>query len=262
MEGAVCNYQKFGFCKYKDLCKNHHLKETCKNLSACVNSKSCQKRHPRVCRKQAIEGVCRFGAACAYHHQEENNNAEINVKVDELEKTVKEMAEKKDELEVKLKDMESKYVEVVKTKEAAIKTVDFKKVLNQKSTPKDQTENKSKPKDVVFKFGALARKAATEEIKYQEQEKSVKSFKCELCDYRSEKNAHLKKHITSKHSVHKCKVCQKEFKNSMDLVSHVAKEHLEDEEALNVQSTSTPNSDIGGKHTSFVFSESMLDEFI
>ena len=71
-----------------------------------------------------------------------------------------------------------------------------------------------------------------------------------------------KKHITSKHSVHKCKVCQKEFKNSMDLVSHVAKEHLEDEEALSVQSTSTPNSDRGGKHTSFVFSESMLDEFL
>ena len=108
----------------------------------------------------------------------------------------------------------------------------------------------------------MARKAETDEIISKEQEKSVKSFKCELCDYRSEKNAHLKKHITSKHSVHKCKVCQKEFKNSMDLVSHVAKEHLEDEEALSVQSTSTPNSDIGGKHRSFAFSESMLDEFL
>ena len=138
----------------------------------------------------------------------------------------------------------------------------IKKVPNQKCTSQDKKENKSKPKDVVFKFGALARKAATDEIKSQEQEKSVKSYKCELCDYRSEKNAHLKKHITSKHSVHKCKVCHKEFKNSMDLVSHVAKEHLEDEEVLSVQFTSTPNSDEGGKHTSFVFSESMLDEFL
>ena len=57
MEGGVCNYQKFGFCKYKDLYKNHHLKETCKNLSACVNSKSCKKRHPRVRKKQAIEAA-------------------------------------------------------------------------------------------------------------------------------------------------------------------------------------------------------------
>ena len=48
----------------------------------------------------------------------------------------------------------------------------------------------------------------------------------------------------------------------MHLVRHVAKEHLVDEEALIVQSTSTPNSDREGKHTSFAFSESMLDEFL
>ena len=50
-----------------------------------------------------------------------NNNVEINVKVEELEKTVKEMAEKIVELEVKLKDMESKDVEIVKIKKAATK---------------------------------------------------------------------------------------------------------------------------------------------
>ena len=132
MEGGVCNYQKFGFCKYKDLCKNLHLKETCINLSACVNSKSCQKRHPRVCKKQAIEGFCRFGATCAYHHQEKNNHVEINVKLEELEKTVKEMAEKIVELEGKLKDTESKDVEVVKTKEAATKTVDKKSPISER----------------------------------------------------------------------------------------------------------------------------------
>ena len=47
MGEEVCIYQKFGFCKFKDTCKNKHLKETCKDLGACVNSKICQKRHPR-----------------------------------------------------------------------------------------------------------------------------------------------------------------------------------------------------------------------
>ena len=47
----------------------------------------------------------------------------------------------------------------------------------------------------------------------------------------------------------------------MDLMSHVDKEQQEDEEALSVRFTSTPTSDKGRKHTSFVFSESMLDEF-
>ena len=48
----------------------------------------------------------------------------------------------------------------------------------------------------------------------------------------------------------------------MDLMSHVAKEHLEDEEASSIQFTSTPTSDKGERCTSFVFSESMLDEFL
>ena len=48
----------------------------------------------------------------------------------------------------------------------------------------------------------------------------------------------------------------------MDLMSHVAKEHLEDEEASSVRFTNTQTSDKGRKHTSFVFSESMLDEFL
>ena len=48
----------------------------------------------------------------------------------------------------------------------------------------------------------------------------------------------------------------------MDLVNHVAKEQFEDEEALNVQITSTPTSDKGGIHASFLLSESMLDDVL
>ena len=81
----VCKYQKFGFCKFKESCKNQHLLEICKNLTSCVNLKSCHKRHPRVCRRFALEKVCSFGADCAYQHQEENGNNEIKNKVIELE---------------------------------------------------------------------------------------------------------------------------------------------------------------------------------
>ena len=45
-------------------------------------------------------------------------------------------------------------------------------------------------------------------------------------------------------------------------MSHVAKEHLEDEEALNVQITSTPTSEKSGIHDSFVLIESMLDNIL
>ena len=70
MGEKVCSNQKFGFCKFKDKCINKHLKETCQDLTACVNSKNCQKRHPKGCKRHIIKGFCRFGAGCAYHHQE------------------------------------------------------------------------------------------------------------------------------------------------------------------------------------------------
>ena len=86
----------------------------------------------------------------------------------------------------------------------------------------------------------------------------MKEFECELCDYSCEKLSNLKKHINLKHTEQKCKVCSKEFKTSMELVIHVAKEHQEQEEARN----STPKSDMEGKQSSFKFSESMLDDYL
>ena len=70
MEGEVCMYQKFGYCKYKESCLKRHLQETCQDSSACSSKMSCQKRHPKGCKRFAIEGFCIFGAGCAYRHQE------------------------------------------------------------------------------------------------------------------------------------------------------------------------------------------------
>ena len=78
----------------------------------------------------------------------------------------------------------------------------------------------------------MARKTETDKINSKEEEKNQKFFFNVRFGITSVKNAHLTKHITSKHYVHKCKVCQKKFKTSLDPVSHVAKEHLEDEGEL------------------------------
>ena len=90
----VCKYQKYGFCKFKDSCKNQHLVKTCENLTACENVKSCHKRHPRVCKRFALEKVCSFGADCAYQHQEEKGYDQIKIKVTQLEKVVTEISNK------------------------------------------------------------------------------------------------------------------------------------------------------------------------
>ena len=64
----------------------------------------------------------------------------------------------------------------------------------------------------------------------EEQERITKDFKFELCDYSCMKMPTIKKHIKTKHNEQKCSICIKEFKTAMELVSHIAEEHHEQEE--------------------------------
>ena len=107
----------------------------------------------------------------------------------------------------------------------------------------------------MFKFGAEARKSV------KEQEKLTKGFKCDLCNYRSEKETTLNKHVLLKHTEQKCTVCSKEFKTSLEVLSHIANEHHELEEPCSIQLQSTPKSGKEGK-SKFVLSESILDEYL
>ena len=83
-------YQKFGHYKFKDQCKRTHLEEVCSSLGACENLKFCQKRHPMVCKRFAIEKFCRFGKSCSYHHTEDTK-LENKIDIDEMKNKLKEM---------------------------------------------------------------------------------------------------------------------------------------------------------------------------
>ena len=98
-----------------------------------------------------------------------------------------------------------------------------------------------KPKGSVFKFGAKARNTVSDEDKSKEEEKPAKYFKCDHCDYKSDKLTTLKKHKNTKHTEQKCKVCNQQFKTSIELVTYVAKEHDDQEEAWSVKFPSTPS---------------------
>ena len=160
MEEVVCKFQKFGFCKYKESCEKRHLEETCEKLSYCESQRKCHKRHPYACKRYVLEGFCKFGSHCAYHHQtlrNLNNESEVNDKVEKLEKkTVNKLTEKILQLESKIKAIETKDVEAAKIKETEQRVEVKKKVeLNKNGNSKEVKENKSKPKDnkvSVFKF--------------------------------------------------------------------------------------------------------------
>ena len=46
-----------------------------------------------------------------------------------------------------------------------------------------------------------------------------------MCNYRSKKKNILVKHMNTKHNDQKCKICNKEFPNSMEALIHTAKDH-------------------------------------
>ena len=113
----------------------------------------------------------------------------------------------------------------------------------------------------VFKFGAEENKNVVEKMDDQDTNIISSDFKCDQCSYKAQKLKTLKKHINTTHTEQKCKVCKKDFKTWMELVSHVANEHGEEEEWI-VKAQSTPKSDGQAILSSFVFCESMLDKFL
>ena len=99
MEDEVCQFGKFGFCKFKESCKRKHYSEVCESLSMCTNIKECPKRHPKMCRRLNSENKCRFKEECTYNNKRINPNEDVIVlkdKVDILENTVKELTKKVD----------------------------------------------------------------------------------------------------------------------------------------------------------------------
>ena len=280
MEDEVCVYSKFGYCKYKEKCKRKHFYEDCEHLHECSDIKRCEKRHPKRCKKYASGNTCRFKNDCAYSHKKSVESQEkdmLKEKVNSLEKTVSEMVIKLINFEKELNEIKKDQINKEKienkvqnsekikdtSEDAASKDENLKKVLEMKvdsSKCKGKISNTKDSKKSVFVFGAEARKSVLEVKKSEEIKKSSSSLKCDQCDYNCERPNTLKKHINTKHTVQKCSLCSQEFTISMDLLSHIAKEHHDGEDVCSLNLQSTPKS--GKEKTDFVVDESMLNEFL
>ena len=70
----VCNFYKYGHCKFMDLCRNKHVKELCQNeVCEVIN---CPLRHPKTCRFYLFYGRCKF-EPCSYLHKESEEMTHI-----------------------------------------------------------------------------------------------------------------------------------------------------------------------------------------
>ena len=73
----VCRFNKNGFCKFGEECRNRHVREIC-GVPQC-GEQECERRHPRPCRFFAIYGSCRFGEDCAYLHKVKKDDAVVEL---------------------------------------------------------------------------------------------------------------------------------------------------------------------------------------
>ena len=109
MDGKVCPYRKFGYCKFQEECKMKHLEEVCDKNLKCKNIKECHKRHPRNCKRFTSEDGCRFNEDCAYSHQvnrQDEEQKKFKEKVDILEEKVGKL----DQLDIVIKALTQKVI--------------------------------------------------------------------------------------------------------------------------------------------------------
>ena len=81
----ICNFFKYGYCKFKMSCKNKHVTLVCNDENC--NPSKCDKRHPRLCKYVSKYGRCKLGSICAYSHENhhrKNENQRLEKKLDEL----------------------------------------------------------------------------------------------------------------------------------------------------------------------------------
>ena len=84
---TICRFFKYGFCKYGEKCRKHHVQEIC-SASDCSRME-CEKRHPRICRYFNLYGTCKFGLKCCYLHQ-----SHVSSEIENLKKEIEKLHEK------------------------------------------------------------------------------------------------------------------------------------------------------------------------
>ena len=253
----VCDFFKFGFCKFKSTCRKHHEVEKC-TKDVC-DIKSCRFRHPRVCRYFRDIGFCKFSEWCLFKHdgilKGKNDIEEISEKIRNIEKVIEEKTvlieslqklidesqeiKNTEAIEQLANDMENKF-ETFETN-----FVTMKKCLAEKDSYIVNLENKVKDMDSNFEAQNLKIKNlenSNQEImkelaKFKEnmsnndnlaEVETEEKFKCDKCDFESNSKHGLKVHITRKHTnmtkekyPRKCDLCEKKFLNHTEMKRHM-----------------------------------------
>ena len=83
----VCFFNKHGFCKYLDKCRNYHENENCEKINCEI--RECPLRHPQICKFFRDFGYCKFGEWCRFYHKISRDASKNRKEINELEDKLK-----------------------------------------------------------------------------------------------------------------------------------------------------------------------------
>ena len=80
-------FNKHGFCKYLETCRNYHENKKCEKPM--YEIKKCTLRHPKKCKFFRDYGFCKFGEWCRFDLKVYKDADESDEKLKELEEKLK-----------------------------------------------------------------------------------------------------------------------------------------------------------------------------
>ena len=193
---SSCQFFKFGYCKLKDDCEKNHVKEECRDGLQCKAIKTCSLRHPKMCKRVVLEGLCRYGEGCAYNHKRSLHGLRINddaiqedinklkTEVEVLKNTIKLLVSIREEgniLEKSVKDIEGE-IKLLKAENKEL----LKRIQHVEDDLKDETDEKS---HIIE-----SKQTCKDNVK-----KTSGKFKCYKCEFYGNTEVQLKKHVNTKH---------------------------------------------------------------
>ena len=178
----VCRFFKFGFCKFKSQCRYKHVTEVCDDQKC--NTKSCQKRHPRMCKYFVNFGSCKLGTTCAYAHEIQRNKeiGRLEQKLEELTKiingkddVIKNLASKIEDLVKKNNEKDDIIEKLVKdVKELSTKQEEDKNI----SASSKKVTRVSKKKENIEKVVVTEKASSSETLNENPIDKNEEFIEC------------------------------------------------------------------------------------
>ena len=202
-----CQFNKYGFCKFKERCLKLHIDDNCAD-SSCDRS-SCIRRHPKECRYYRKYRRCKFDP-CKFLHSDNNideilkTKESIDLKLKLIDDKIKKLddeiiasesfyAEKHQKL---MDDFENR-IEIFETNLNTLKISIFEKDNHIQSLEAKVSKIEEQNKEQSLKIESLIQEL---KILSDASNKPVTKFKCWNCDFETTSEEGLKQHNSKKHT--------------------------------------------------------------